>query len=88
MKLRPMCRLFGCICAQHYPGCSRCQAGIYDADYVEIGALDFAFRPYWRARRFVQRFTGRRCEVCKRRYWRGYDEWVCSDECFSSWLPF
>lgn len=87
MKMRARCRLLGCACARDYPGCERCGAGIYDADYVQIGALDFAFRAYGRARRFVERFTGRRCEVCRKRYWRG-DPWVCSDRCFSDWLPF
>lgn len=85
---RLKCRMFGCICAADYPGCHRCEAGIYDANYVQIGALDPLYRAYWRVRHFVERLTGRRCEVCRKRYWRGYDEWVCSDRCFTDWLPF
>ncbi len=85
---RVTCRLLGCVAADNYPGCARCEAGIYDIEFVQIGRLDFAFRWYWAARRFVQRFTGRKCDVCYRRYWRGRDQWVCSDECFDKWLPF
>lgn len=81
------CRLLGCICSEVYPGCHRCETGIYDVDYVQIGLLDPVFRAYARVRRFVERFTGRKCDQCGRRYWRG-NPYVCSDKCFNDWLPF
>lgn len=85
---RVICWLLGCLCATDYPGCHRCEAGIYDADYIQIGKLDPVFVAWWAVRKFVQKFTGKKCEVCHRRYWVGYDEWVCSDKCFTDWLPF
>lgn len=87
MRPRITCRLLGCVIAEEYPGCHRCQSAIYDVDFVQIGRLDFVFRAYWRTRKFVQKFTGKRCAVCNKRFWRG-DDWTCSDKCFSDWLPF
>lgn len=85
MRLR--CHLLGCLADSRYPGCPRCEAGIYDAGFVQIGRLEPAFRAYAIARRFVQKLTGKKCAVCHRRYWGG-DEWTCSDKCFTDWLPF
>lgn len=88
---RLRCHLLGCVCDSD-PGCHRCGAGLYDADFVQFGRLDFVFRAYYRALRFVRRFTGRRCDVCDRWYWplrQGFpDEWTCSRECADEWLPF
>lgn len=84
---RALCNLLGCICADSFPGCHRCEAGIYDADFVQIGWLDPVFRAYLKVRRFVQKLTGKHCQVCHRRYWGG-DDWTCSNKCFNEWLPF
>jgi len=85
MNKRPRCELFGCVCAEDYPACHRCGADLYE-DFIQEGRLEFLFRAYWRAQKFVWRVTGKKCEVCQRRFWgRGR---VCSDECFEKWLPF
>lgn len=86
MGKRPRCELFGCVCAEDYPACIRCQADLYE-DFVQIGRLEPVFRAYGAALKFARRFTGKKCEVCGRRYWGG-DAWTCSDKCFSDWLPF
>lgn len=85
---RAICHLVGCVCAESYPACHRCGTDLYDADFVQVARLQFAFDAYWNARKLVWKLTGKKCEACGRRFWRGYDEWICSDECFTDWLPF
>lgn len=85
MRLR--CELFGCVCAENYPACYRCNADLYE-DFIQTGRLKPLFCVYWSALRLVQTVTGKRCQVCSRRYWHGYDDYVCSDKCFEDWLPF
>ena len=86
MRPRIRCNLLGC--ATDANACARCGTDLYDGDFVQIGRLDFVFRAYWRVRRVAWKFTGRRCAVCSKRFWRRGDDWTCSDKCFSDWLPF
>jgi hypothetical protein len=88
MGTRIICRLIGCVVAEDYPACYRCNTDLYDGDFIQAGWLEPVFRAWRRTRRFVERFSGRRCAVCSRRFWRRGDDWTCSDKCFEDWLPF
>lgn len=44
MRPRIRCNLLGC--ATDANACERCGTDLYDADFVQIGRLDFAFRAY------------------------------------------
>lgn len=86
--MRIRCTLFGCSDHHVYPACERCGEGIYD-DFIQRGwltpAIDWFASSTRRAWWFI---CGRRCEICKRWYWRGRDECCCSEECYSKWIPF
>ena len=41
----------------------------------------------WR-RRFWGLIVGRKCIECGRRFRLGFDEDLCSRECFDRWFPF
>lgn len=86
MNKRPRCDLFGCVCAEDYPACHRCGADIYE-DFIQTGRLEPVFRACAAALKLARKFAGKKCAVCGRRYWGG-DDWTCSDECFTDWLPF
>lgn len=87
MSKRDICRLLGCVCAEDYPACHRCGTPLYE-DFIQTGRLEPVFRAYGLALKYVRKVTGKRCAVCHRRYWSGGDDWVCSEKCFTDWLPF
>ena len=84
MRLRLVCRLLGCRDAE-MPECSRCGEYYYGRSFIEVGLLSGL---YWWARWFILCLVGRKCDVCGRRFWRGYSSWCCSEECFRDWVPF
>ncbi len=89
MPTRLKCRLLGCATSDECMcACYRCGTDLYDYEFVQAGWLEPAFRAWRLARRFAQKFTGRQCAVCSRRFWRRGDDWTCSDKCFEDWLPF
>jgi len=82
------CKLFGCD-AGKFPCCDRCHTDLYDPGFVDIGKLTPMVWFIRRHTRQVRRVLfGRRCDECKRRFRRGYNESVCSEKCFDNWLPF
>lgn len=87
MKHRLRCKLFGCVQAEDYFGCHFCQAAIYD-DFIEVGKLDWFFRLQGRVTRWFRRFERKKCMQCGKKFWRGYDNELCSEECHEDWLPF
>jgi hypothetical protein len=87
--MRLHCHLFGCAVAATYPACARCNADLYEGPFIERGVnyyVDAAFDPV--RRHIIWPIMGKRCCQCRRRYWRGYDEYCCSEKCFDEWLPF
>jgi hypothetical protein len=40
-QFRIACHLWGCWCSNEYPGCLRCGAALYDADFIQIGRMDW-----------------------------------------------
>ena len=89
---RAKCVLIGCICAENYPGCYRCQEGLYEGDFIQYGKLDWVFRLYdrwlyWR-RRIALKLGRAKCDQCGKKYWRGHDDRFCSEECFDDFIPF
>lgn len=84
---RILCRSLGCK-HERDPGCTRCNAGIYDPDFCEYGWLDPLLNAWWRFRRWLRKLGPKRCDVCGKKYRHGYDENTCSAECFDEWLPF
>jgi len=87
-RRRIACHLLGCIEAEQYPGCYRCDHGIYDAEYVQYGKLEPLFRLYWWARGVIRKLGPKKCQQCGKKYRHGYDEYLCSEECHENWLPF
>lgn len=83
-KRRVICELLGCVCTEDY-WCDRCGEDVYGA-FIEKGRLDPIFRAYGAALNLVWKVTGKKCDVCGRRF-RG-DDWVCSEKCFTDLLPF
>lgn len=88
-NLRLTCRLKSC---DGSPYCERCGTDLYDPDYIQIGKLDPLFRLYWRVRKPLRRLLRtigpKRCDHCGKKYVKGYDEYLCSEECHDNWLPF
>ena len=41
----------------------------------------------WR-RWFWRLIVGRKCIECGRRFWRGFDDELCSRKCLDQWFPF
>ena len=85
--MRIRCVLWGCWCDQN-SSCPKCGAALYDADYIQIGKLEW-IRKVVGFFRGIYRFANRRCEVCgKKIRFNRHDDYTCSDECFDKWLPF
>lgn len=88
---RMLCWWLGCCDHNgwcHGPECNRCGLDIYDPSFIDKGV-------YWRIRavvvRAVCRVAGFRCCQCGRIFWKsrgGLDEYTCSKECDSQWIPF
>lgn len=85
---RLRCRLLGCVEAEDYPGCHFCGVANYDPDYIDFGKLEWLFRLRWHARRLLRKLQRRKCQHCGRKFWIGYDNELCSEECHEDWLPF
>lgn len=87
---RLRCVLTGCIQAEDYPACHRCDAPVYgDPDdagaFIDFGKLDWFFH----LRRQVRSKLARnKCEQCGRKFYFGYNDHLCSEECHDEWLPF
>jgi hypothetical protein len=84
---RAKCYLLGCALGED-PGCFRCETHLYDAEFIQIGKLDLFFRAYWWVRRCLRSLAPRRCDVCGKKFMRGYTTYTCSEACFNDWLPF
>lgn len=85
MRLR--CEVFGCACARDYPACVRCGADLYGA-FIETGRIEPLLRAYWWVRLLLRRLGPRRCDQCRKWFYRGYDGELCSEACHDQWLPF
>jgi hypothetical protein len=48
LRLRLRCRMHGCCCAEHYPGCVFCGAALYDHDFIQEGWLTPLRSLIWR----------------------------------------
>ena len=84
--MRIRCVLFGCWCDQN-SSCPKCGAALYDADFIQVGRMDWVHR----VRGFLLHLIPhlyRRCEVCDKRFWSGRHGPCCSKECADEWLPF
>jgi hypothetical protein len=90
MKMRIRCILFGCWCDEN-SACPKCGASLYDADFIQVGKLDWIHSIRGRIR-VVLAFVTRRCDVCNKRLWfNRSSEWgpyCCCKECYESWIPF
>lgn len=82
------CVLTGCEAARDYPACARCGEALYGGHFREFGKLEWFFVLRWRLREFVRKFHRKTCAECGRKFWRGYNTELCSEECFDVWLPF
>lgn len=87
VAIRARCQLLGCEVSRHIPACGNCGAGLYD-DFVQYGKLDPIFRFYWRTINALRKLGPRKCKQCGKKYRRGYNEYLCSEECHDNWLPF
>jgi len=84
MRLR--CVLFGCCTGAMVPCCERCDAHVYDDDFLQFGLLTPTI---CRVHTALARIVGRPCEVCgKRIWWATDDDWTCSPACHDQWIPF
>lgn len=84
---RLLCELWGCWCRDDYPACGRCEAALYDGDFVQIGRLAWIYRVR-DALRAACYFVMRHCAVCRRRMWFKSDGQCCSQKCEDQWYPF
>lgn len=85
---RLLCKLWGCYCSDtHDFSCPRCGAALYDADFVQIGRLEWVYRvrDFFRGK---YAFITRRCDVCRKRMWFTRHNPCCSEKCYDQWLPF
>ena len=84
------CHLFGCVPGE-FPCCDRCYADLYDDDWIP-NETRLYWKLHWRIvdawRLFVAIFLGHKCDVCGRRFRRGFNEYACSKWCFDNWMPF
>lgn len=84
---RILCRISGCACGDYAPACDRCGAYLYDADFIQEGAM----QPLWN---FIDRIRAkrmallRRCDVCGKKMLNAGTETCCSKECYEKWIPF
>ena len=88
--MRIRCHLFGCNTAEYPSTCSRCDAELYDGDWIQVGWSDSAV-PYWVKAwlTFGLRFiVGRKCGTCGKRFRNGATPYCCSPECADAWIPF
>lgn len=83
---RLVCQLISCS-AGDFPECHRCGAEIYGT-FIDPGLLEPLFRIYWRIRGAIRKLGLRNCDECGKRFKRGYNEYLCSEECHEHWLPF
>jgi hypothetical protein len=85
--MRISCVLWGCWCDENN-ACPKCGSALYyDADFVQIGKLQWLFevRDFFRGKYSL---VTRRCDVCRKRMWWTRHDPCCSDECFDKWIPF
>lgn len=83
---RAICFMVGCVGGD--PVCHRCDTDLYDPDFIQYGKLQPLFRLYWRIRQAIRGLAPRHCDVCGKKYRRGYSTHTCSEACFENWLPF
>lgn len=84
---RPKCVLLGCA-TDDLPCCARCGADLYDYEFLQSGWLDPVFRLTSKVLRLIRKLGPKKCRQCGKKYRRGYDEYLCSSECFDNYLPF
>jgi hypothetical protein len=85
--VRTRCHLVGCE-PLNGPYCIYCRTDLYDDGFIQYGWLEPLFRAWWRARSWLKKLGPRRCDNCGKKFRHGYNEWICSAECFDDWLPF
>lgn len=87
IDLRIRCILFGCWCDEN-SACPKCGCALYDADFRQIGKLNWIYR----VRDFLRGvyvFSNRHCEVCgKRLGFTRRGPHCCSEKCYDQWIPF
>ena len=89
--MRIRCNLLGCKEGNEDPFCRRCDAGVYDDDYIQRGYLEPLVAAWgwlaWRVRRI---FSPPRCPVCDCRLQRDQLALGLCDkeECHKAWIPF
>lgn len=84
---RLWCRLWGCWCHGDYPGCGRCGAAIYDADFVQAGKLAWLQNAYGCLWCQTYALFHSRCDVCHGHMWLKKGS-CCSPKCYEQWMPF
>jgi hypothetical protein len=84
--MRIRCELWGCWCDENC-ACPRCGAALYDADFVQIGKLQWV-RDVRSFLHGAYKFTNRHCDVCRRRIWFTRNAPCCSRKCYDQWIPF
>ena len=84
---RILCQMWGCCCSNEYPGCVRCGAALYDADFIQIGHLDWLVRLRSSIVEGLS-YLNRKCAVCGKRMWFKGQSSCCSEKCESEWYPF
>lgn len=88
MIRRVRCWFLGCVCAQDYPACHHCGADLYGGPFLEEGRLEPLFRFGRCIRQAIRKLGPKKCCQCGKKYRSGYDDQLCSEECFDEWLPF
>lgn len=83
--LRIRCFLWGCWCDEN-SACPKCGAALYDADFIQIGKLDW-MRRMRGSLNGLRYLMSRRCEVCGKRMKFSRD-YTCSPKCADEWIPF
>ena len=99
--MRIRCILFGCR-LHDLPACHRCQAALYDADFIQMGRLEPLTDGVAHLRAIFSA-DNLRCTECRRLLslpqlvseWRRSGEFCgiavtkfCSDKCRDDWFPF
>lgn len=83
------CWILGCKEGEHYPVCERCGLSTYDMPPIEEGVLP---KLYWRVLNFLRSilslFIRKKCCQCGKRFYKGRDDYMCSDKCHDEWIPF
>ena len=82
---RALCWWMGCV-LDDYNNCDRCGVNIYEPPGIHDAGQ------WWRIKRRLFRLFApvvrKRCDVCGKSYWRGRDEYTCSQVCADNWIPF